>query len=166
MNEGPGHGEPCMRSTTPCAALLYGYNAGRCTLDDDNSCRPALAQCRCTRSRRTCASSWSGAARRPSTLWGPLATDIAPGYDHITVRAVVTYRGVLTPAIRTDQCMRSSSDWKHGATASLFLRAQTLDQLWPVFRCVCCETRPSKWCCRARSARPPSARWAQRCCAT
>ena len=40
--------------------------------------------CRCTRSRRIWTSSCSSAARRPSIPFGPLTTDIAPGYDHIT----------------------------------------------------------------------------------
>ncbi len=37
----------------------------------------------CTRSRRTWTSSWPPAAR-PVLHAGPLTTDIAPGYDHIT----------------------------------------------------------------------------------
>ena len=40
--------------------------------------------CRCTRSRSTWTSSSRNAARRRSTRLGPLTTDIAPGYDHIT----------------------------------------------------------------------------------
>ena len=43
----------------------------------------ARATCPCTRSRPTWTSSSGNAARRRSTL-GPLVTDIAPGYDHIT----------------------------------------------------------------------------------
>ena len=46
--------------------------------------RRARATCRCTRSRRTWTSSSPPAARRRSTPSGPLTTDIAPGYDHIT----------------------------------------------------------------------------------
>ena len=38
----------------------------------------------CISSRRTWTSSSSGATRHRSTLSGPLTTDIAPGYDHIT----------------------------------------------------------------------------------
>ena len=40
--------------------------------------------CRCTRSRSTWTSSSRSAARRRSIRLGPLTTDIAPGYDHIT----------------------------------------------------------------------------------
>ena len=40
--------------------------------------------CRCTRSRSMWRSSWSYAARRRSIRSGPLVTDIAPAYDHIT----------------------------------------------------------------------------------
>ena len=46
--------------------------------------RGARATSRCTRSSRTCGWKRSCATRRRSTRSGPLATDIAPGYDHIT----------------------------------------------------------------------------------
>jgi phosphomethylpyrimidine synthase len=40
--------------------------------------------CRCTRSPRTCAWRKNSASRRRFNTLGPLATDIAPAYDHIT----------------------------------------------------------------------------------
>jgi phosphomethylpyrimidine synthase len=42
------------------------------------------AMWRCTRSKPIWTSNWPPAARRRSTPLGPLTTDIAPGYDHIT----------------------------------------------------------------------------------
>ena len=40
--------------------------------------------CRCTRSRRTWTSSSKECHEAPFYTLGPLTTDIAPGYDHIT----------------------------------------------------------------------------------
>ena len=46
--------------------------------------RRARATCRCTRSRRTSTSRWRVCHEAPFYTLGPLVTDIAPGYDHIT----------------------------------------------------------------------------------